>query len=203
MEQYSAGRSTIRHALSMLQDEGFIKTVHGSGSMVLPVRSAYRGSTLNIDFKNFDIEYHVESPEIRISSAAAETVPASEEVAAALELEPGTLVYRIQKIWTLNDHPENYMVMYINRNIMPGYRKYIDEPTRLYTLLEEKYGLHFLRAEEHISARNAEFLEANLLGLNVGDAILYTTRTAYCEQGPFEHAIFYGNPNYTGYKVEL
>lgn len=203
MERYDAGRSTVRHALSMLQEDGFINTVHGSGSVVLPVQSKSKGTKLNINYKNFDIEYHVESPDIRTSSAAVETVPAPDDVAAALEIEPGTLVYCIQKIWALDDKPHNYMIMYINRNLLPGFRKYADGGENLYKVVREKYNLHFLRGEEHITARNAEFVEANLLHLNVGDAILYTTRTAYCEKGAFEYAIFYGNPKYTGYKVEL
>lgn len=38
MEQYSVSRQTVRHAISILEEEGYVRSRQGSGTFVLPRR---------------------------------------------------------------------------------------------------------------------------------------------------------------------
>jgi len=205
MEKYGASRNTIRKAISLLQNDGFIETRQGSGSVVHSGSSInnrdgftkWTGTSCTIEYFNADYET------IRISAPALDMVEASESIAVLFQIDRGSQIYRIQRIWNISGHPYNYMIQYLNPNLMPGYPKYMDESRKLYSLLERRWGLHYQGSEEHISCRNAAFLEANLLNVELGTALLFTRRIARCEKGVFEIADIYGNPQYTGYIVQI
>ena len=173
MGHYNAGRSTVRHALSLLQQDGFIKIRQGSGSVVLSLPSDKRSGNSNTSFKSVEIEYLVDEVErIEITAAATDTVSIEGEAAKALQIEEGTKVFRVQRIWSINGHPYNHMIQFVRVDIAPDLPKYVDESTYFYELIKKYYGLHLTGGEEHISACVADFVEANLLGVKVGDALL-------------------------------
>lgn len=205
MEKYNASRNTIRKAISLLQSDGFIATRQGSGSVVCAHSSIHdddgftkwTGTSCTIEYFNADYET------IRVSPAALDMVEATESIADLFHLAHGSWVYRVQRIWSISGHPYNYMIQYLNPELMPGYPEHMDESRRLYPMLERYWGLHYQGSEEHISCKNAAFLEANLLNVELGAAIGFTRRIARCEKGVFEIADFYGNPKYTGYVVQI
>lgn len=205
MEKYEASRNTIRKAISLLQSDGFIATRQGSGSVVCSRSSIgddgdftkWTGTSCTIEYFNADYET------IQVSPAALDMVEVPEQIADLFHLAHGSQVYRVQRIWSISTHPYNYMVQYLNPKLMSGYPEHMDETRKLYTLLERHWGLHYQGCEEHITCKNAAFLEANLLNVTLGSALLFTRRIAYCEKGVFEVADFYGNPQYTGYIVQI
>lgn len=205
MEKYKASRNTIRKAISLLQRDGFIATRQGSGSVVCSRSSIndddnftkWTGTSCTIEYFNADYET------IQVSPAALDIVEASEEIANLFHLAHGSQVYRVQRIWSISGHPYNYMVQYLNPELVPGYPEHMDESRRLYPLLERYWGMHYQGSEEHITCKNAAFLEANLLNVELGAAIMFTRRIAHCEKGVCEIADFYGNPQYTGYVVQI
>ena len=205
MEKYAASRNTIRKAISLLQSDGFITTRQGSGSVVCSRSNIgnddgftrWTGTSCTIEYFNADCET------IRISPAALDMVEAPEKIAELFHLPCGSRVYRVQRIWSIDGHPYNYMVQYLNPELIPGYPEHMDESRKLYPLLERYWGLHYQGCEEHITCKNAAFLEANLLNVELGSAIMLTRRIAYCEKGVCEIADFYGNPQYTGYVVQI
>lgn len=208
MEQYDVGRNTVRRALKMLQEQGYITTRRGSGSLVIfqGESSSPRPPKIHDRFGKVGIEFHAPTQFVNASHAAVDTVIPPADVALAFGISPTTEVCRIQRIWSIDGKiPYTYQVQYMNPVLVPGFENYDRSGEKRYTypILEEKWGIHFLRGQEHYSCRNAGFVEAKLLDVQVGDALMYTTRLAYCEQGLFEYAIFYGNPKYMGYATEL
>lgn len=206
MEKYQAGRNTVRRALSMLQEEGYIITRRGSGSMVNSDLSATISRKIKPHerYTRLAIEYHHKTEDLHVSQGVVTTVVPPLEVTQAFGLDPETPVYRVQRIWSMDKvRPYNYMIQYINPVILPGADKYIDDPSKVYHIMIDQWGLHFLHGYEHISCCNADLVEAKMLDVPVGTALLLTTRIAHCEKGAFEYAVFYGNPKYTGYVAEL
>ena len=207
MEQYGVSRNTVRRAVKLLQEEGFISTRQGSGSIVTGQPETLVDPTnANVPPWNTatcTVEYHVEPTAVQVSRPALDKVDAPAEVAEAFGIPAGTRIYRVQRVWKINGIPYNYMVQYINRQILPGFSKYVDEDRKIHKLLAKYWGLHRKHSVEHISCINAGFIEASLLNVEVGTALLHTSRQAYCEKGVFEYAVFYGNPKYTGYIVNM
>lgn len=202
MEKYGVSRNTVRRAMELLREEGYIETRRGSGSIVRAQASLANSVPGAAKWKGSDtrVEYYLPSPEIRVSPAVVDTVPAPGEAAKAFSLSPSAPVYRVQCIWSINGIPYNYMVQYINPEILPGYDTHVAESRKIRDIIEKYWGLHCTGAEEHIICKNAGFVEAKLLDMKPGDAILTTYRFGWCEKGIMEYAEFYGNPAYTGYK---
>lgn len=208
MEQYGVGRNTVRRAMKMLQDEGYIATRRGSGSLVVfqGESSSPRPPKLHDRFGKVGIEFHVPVQFVNASHAAVDKVIPPADVAQAFGISPTTEVCRIQRIWNIDGKiPYTYMVQYFNPELVPNYENFdhSSEQHFTYPILEKKWGIRFLRGQEHYSCRSAGFVEAKLLNLQIGDALLLTTRNVFCERGMFEYAVFYGNPNYMGYATEL
>ena len=207
IKQYGVSRNTVRRAVKMLQDEGFVSTRQGSGSLVNThgekLMDPSRPNIPPWSTATSAIEYHITPSTIQVSKAAVDKIPAPEEVAKAFHIAPGTQIYRVQRVWKMDGIPYNYMIQYINRDILPGFSKHVDEDRKVHKLLEKYWGYHRQRSEEHISCINAGFIEAGLLNVEVGTALLHTSRQAYCEKGVFEYAFFYGNPKYTGYVMHM
>lgn len=207
MRKYDASRNTVRRAVKMLQDEGLVRTRQGSGSVVtvfgenlmdqLPIKSPPWPTGTS------SIEYHVEPSGMQVSKAALDMVSAPDDVAKAFGIPVGTQIHRIQRMWKMDDKPYLYMIQYINDKILPGFFNHVDEDRIIQNLLEKHWGLHRLYCEEHISCVNAGFIEAGLLSVDVGTALLHTSRLAHCEKGVYELAVFYGNPQYSGYVLRL
>lgn len=207
MHKYGASRNTVRRAVKMLQDEGLIRTRQGSGSVVtvfgenlmepLPVKSPPWPTGTS------SVEYHVEPNGIQVSKAALDMVLAPEDAAKAFGIPVGTQIHRIQRVWKIEGKPYLYMIQYINHDILPDFFQHLDDYPILQDFLKKHHGLHRLYCEEHISCVNAGFIEAGLLNVDVGTALLHTSRLAYCEKGVYELAVFYGNPKYSGYVLRL
>lgn len=208
MKQYDVGRNTIRHAMKLLQEEGYISTRRGSGSTITfrGEASSPRPPKIHDRFGKLAIEFHTPTEFVNASQAAVDMVIPPADIADRFGIPPTTEVCRLQRLWSIDGTtPYTYMVQYFNPVLVPGYENFNHTATKHFTypILEEKWGIRFLHGEEHYSCRNAGFAEAKMLDVEVGEALLYTTRLAYCDRGLFEYAIFYGNPKYMGYVTEL
>ena len=209
MKKYGVSRNTIRRAIKMLQDNGFISTRQGSGSIVHSIHSDNlidRAPAVYPPWRSAvgSVEYRREYESITVSRGAYDMVSAPAEVAEAFHIPIDTPIFRTQRIWKMDGVPYNYMIQYLNQDILPGLStKHLDEDRKIGRLLEKYWGLHMLRTEEHISCLNAGFIEAGLLNVEVGTALMHTVRLAHCENGVYEYAIFYGNPQHTGYVMRM
>ncbi len=208
MSTFGVSRNTVGHALQMLKDEGMVSSLQGSGATVLSKVNSprYVESKRTTDRqygRDFSIHYFVEVEQITTSSAATSTIQAPRTVADAFGLEEGARVCLMQRIWQLNGRPYIYMKQYINPRVFPAYPESKDDaPAEIYRLLGE-HQLHFIDGMELIRCKNADFVEANLLGLEPGTAVIFTTRTAICEEGTFEYTEFIQNPAFAGYSVRI
>lgn len=205
MESYSAGRTTIRRALSLLQEEGLIEARQGSGSMILALRGD-ENRKFNTDKWEWravtTLEYYSKETNHTFTPLVIDTVPAPIYVAKAFGIDTESEVHRAQRVWLLNEVPCRYMIQYIRSDAMLGLERYTNDTRTLYEVLDKHYNLKPVDWEEHISARVAGFIESNILNVPIGSPILYTYRIATIESGPFEYAEFFSNPELIGYKTK-
>ena len=59
----------------------------------------------------------------------------------------------------------------------------------VYAFLEQQYGLVIKEATEYLTATAADFLEANLLEVEVGEPLLCSRRISYTDAGVLEYSI--------------
>lgn len=172
---FSVSRITIRRAVSMLAQEGYVEVRQGRGTMVLDYKAKQdlkqvTSVTETLRKKGYTVS---------VGSMYIDFVEAPSHVAKALQLDREKRVARVQRIQNANGSPIAIMVNYIPASIVPGFEEYTDRFLGLYQFLEERYHLVIEEVRDKIFAKNADFTEAQMLGVPVGEALLCFYRTCY------------------------
>ncbi len=188
-EIYSSSRTTIRRSIDLLKDDNLIDSRRGSGTIVL-----YKAQH-QTDFRKIrnvkqvhgrfliDSEHETSSP-----GSIVDKIAATQKIADSLKIKPGTNVYRLQHIESVNNIPFAYMINYVNTDLFPNLEQHSMKIIHFYEFLEEHYNVHYLSSEESISAVVCGFLESQLLNVEIGTPLNLFERIASCESGIFEYA---------------
>ena len=182
---YSVSRTTVRKSISLLVGDGYLKVRQGRGTEVLDISTTQRLNQISSTTETLKAKgYHVTTQGMVI-----ERTPANEEVAAALELEVGEIVFKIQRVQYADGLPIAIMTNYIRENFVPDLDKYTNTFSSLYAFLEDKYNIILKDATERITAVAADFTESQILRVPFGTPLLISRRITNIVQGPFEYAI--------------
>ncbi len=113
---YEVSRNTLREAVQSLAEAGYVKRMHGSGTMVLPRAINYGISTLfsisELVKRNGD-QHRKEVLELNIEKPS----PVLAEQLGISKLDP---VYRLVRLHYVNDNPSVYEVVYFPSRILSG-----------------------------------------------------------------------------------
>jgi len=135
---------------------------------------------------------------------AAEVEPANAQVAAKLEVEQGSPVYRYERTRYVDDEPLANQINYMPFEVCPGLEH--DDVTRysFQKLLEEKYHTVLCTANEAITIIPASEQDREVLGLPAGASILLIDRIALSPTGwPVVWASIRIRPDRVRYVAEL
>jgi GntR family transcriptional regulator len=171
-EIYKVSRTTIRKAVNLLADEGYIEVRQGRGIKVLDFRY-----TQNLSYVTSVTEtLRNKGYEVMTKSIFIDIIQANERQAKRLGIKEGLDIYRIQRVQNANNVPITIMENYLDVNIAPDLEKNVSETFSLYNTLEKKYNIHIDTSVDTIGAKTADFMEAQLLGIKVGAALLEIMR---------------------------
>ncbi|MEU6413511.1 MULTISPECIES: GntR family transcriptional regulator [Microbispora] len=175
-EQLGLSRPTIRQAIQFLVDKGLVVRKRGVGTQVVhgQVKRAVELTSLYDDLRRAGQE-----PETRVLSL--DTVPVEEEVAAALGVEPGTEVLRLERIRYAMGEPLALLHNWLPVGLAPLTAESLME-RGLYEMLRQT-GIRMRVAHQRIGARAATPAEARLLEERRGCPLLTMVRTTYDDQG--------------------
>ena len=109
-EQFEVSRMTVRQAIDTLVVDGVLERHQGRGTFVMPPKL-----DLQVRLTSFTQEMQRRGMEPGVVMLLAETVPANETVAAALELEADAEVHHLRRLLTANAIP-----MAIEENWIPA-----------------------------------------------------------------------------------
>ncbi|WP_367043897.1 GntR family transcriptional regulator [Streptomyces sp. Je 1-332] len=197
----STGRSgpTVQQALRVLQAEGLIEKQHGRGTFVRRPRVLVRRANTRHQWE----KNRARAPERQrkatgatehdtglavddlVFHAAYREIEASEEIAAAMGIDEGTMLversYRTR--YRAERSPFNLVTSYLIRDLVKGNPELLDETNepwpggtwnQLHTV-----GIEIDRVEERVTARPPTAEEAQELGLPPGTAVLVTRKSLY------------------------
>ena len=131
-----------------------------------------------------------------------EFLPASEEVAGRLDIQPGEELALLRRLRLGNEEPMSIEESYFVHRYCPGFLYRHDYSTvSLREAMALDYGIRWSSAQQIIRAVNATREQADVLQVPVRSALLEIERVTYDEQyRPVEFLrIFYRGDRYTLY----
>jgi GntR family transcriptional regulator len=180
--ELGVSQGTIRKALDAMTAENLLIRRQGRGTFVaLPEES-------RILFQFFRIVSDTGEPtfpESRIlhwrrASAAAEQ-------AAALGLERGAAIWRIERVRALGGRPVLVETIALPADRFPGFGDLAEVPNNVYGLYSERWGITIARASERLKAIASSPSDAEALGCAPGHPMIEISRVAYdLENRPVE-----------------
>jgi len=182
-ELHCITRVTVRHALDVLEREGWIYREKGRGAFAAARRieqelSQLVSTTEAMRQRGWKLLTRV----IRLS-----TLPAPAHVARLLELDPEALVHELQRLRIVEDSPLSVQTAFLPAHLCPDLGEN-DLTSSLYRLLETRYGLRLWTGQETLRARGATREEARLLQVRKGAPVMSAERLTYSSTGtPVEY----------------
>jgi GntR family transcriptional regulator len=172
-------RMTARQALKSLCSLGFVYSQRGKGTFV-------SGPKLEKDFRqllSFSEEMHERGSQPRSKVLAFESVPASEEIATALQLRPEEQVIRLRRIRLADAVSVCIETTHLPSKRFPGLLSRLDAGKSLYATLSNGYNVQVDHADEVAEASAATVAEAKLLRVRVKAPVFRFTRIAFLADG--------------------
>jgi len=195
-EKYGISRMTARQAITELVNEGLFYREQGKGTFVSQRKITQQ--LIHLTGFTEDIRARGQRPGTKVLSAAMH--PADEETAEKLRINPGALIFRLQRLRLADGEP---LAIELSQISFKGCERLLEEDLEknsLYRVLETKYGILLMEADQELEAGLAG-KDAQLLKISVGSPVLFTRRITYTERNqPIEYAkaVYCGN-KYTFY----
>jgi GntR family transcriptional regulator len=177
-DEFRTSRSTVRQALLELAVEGRIVRHQGRGTFVAPPKDV-----LPLQLRSFSDEWRARGRTPSSTLLDQRVEPAEEEVATALEIEPGAPVFRFERLRAADRTPLALEVVYLSVTRFAGLDDAMDGQVSLYELLRERWGVAPAEAQQTIETVPASPQVAGLLQTEAGTPMLLLTRVTRDEEG--------------------
>ncbi|WP_086350623.1 GntR family transcriptional regulator [Candidatus Enterococcus clewellii] len=175
---FNTSRNTIRSAINLLTDEGYVYKVQGSGIYLRPVNFD-ESTNLNL-IKGFSSEHQEETSKIKILDL--EIIQATAEIAEELNCKIGEPLYYLKRVRFVDDEPVRVERSYYRQEIVPYLGKEIARES-IYNYLTQNLKLQIGFADRKIQADYLSKDDAQLLGLAENDPALIVNEKIYLANG--------------------
>lgn len=192
---YGVGRSTLRRALAMLADDGFVKAQQGQGTTVAFSTQNYASSDpVSKRINAFHLVCTLEGPlDYTTSPLSVDTLFAPPHIAEKMGLPAGTEVFRVQRINYVNGRSYGYLVNYVNPALAPDLDKG-DIGPHITEYLVRHYGIKRTRTEGRFRIIPADFAQSRFLGVEMGTPCFMHVRTGYVNDSVYDYSEHIYNP---------
>jgi GntR family transcriptional regulator len=174
-ERFGVSRMTVRQAVDALVVEGLLEREQGRGTFVAPAKL-----DLEVRLSSFGEEMARRGmiPSSRV--IAAEEVPATPDVADALDLLPGEPVHHLHRVRYADGEPMAIEQSWVPKLLVPGLFD-AGPPASIYGELRA-VGLEPDWGEDTVAASEVDAQGAAMLGLRAGAAVLRLARRTFAGQ---------------------
>ncbi|MFW5890953.1 MAG: GntR family transcriptional regulator [bacterium] len=173
--KYNISRSTVRQALTELENEDYIYKIHGKGSYVSPKRV----EQYLLKFYSFTDEMKKIGKEPSSKVINFEVINCDKKIAKKLSLEIGEKIYKFSRLRLADDIPMMLEYTYLPYTEFPEFPEKELEHRPLYDILTTDYNVSFLKAEEIFRATLIREYEADKLNFVVGGPGILLERITY------------------------
>jgi len=176
---YNVSRVTLRKTMERLEREGLILRQRGRGTFAVPPASQ---TSVQADVSGLVENLLAMGLSTRVKVLEFEYTETPPDAAADMGVAPGTIAQRAVRLRSLKDRPFSYAETYVREDIGRTFTAEDMATTPLLRLFEMA-GVKIAGAHQKVTARAADYLVADLLGVEVGTALLCIKRVVRDENG--------------------
>lgn len=199
-EQFGVSRTVVRQALLQLEHQGLIERVKGKGTFVAKLKVP---ETLVHTLTGLYEEVAARGGHVHSSVRRQEVAPADDDVAEALRVPPASSIVVIERLRFVDDEPWSLTTTYLPLPV--GALVIHDDLSdrSLYALLAE-HGISAKRGVRSAEAVSATTEQAQLLNVNIGQALLVLRSVSYDENSqPMEYFIAFHRGDRSRFEFQL
>lgn len=182
---FNVSRTTVRKAVEMLAQYGFVYIRQGRGTQILDFKATQKLGFVT----SFSETLREQGFTVTQAGICVETAAAARRTADALGVVQGTPLVRIDRITLANGSPIALMTNWLLPEIVPDIARRIAGMDSLYSFLESAYGIVIEAATDFISARQVQPEEAARLGIPADSPLLVVRRVSHSGGRPIEEAL--------------
>lgn len=175
-ETYGLSRTTVRLAMSELEELGLVTRKHGKGTFV---SSVSRDTTDLMGTYSFTDQMRSLGRVPHTEVIDFEVREASKFVAQNMDLRLGEAVFRMRRLRSADGVPMMLERTYMPVKVFEGLTQRMVESKSLYEIVEQDFRMKIKTAEEAFGARAARPDEARLLKIDEDAPVLHLVRTTY------------------------
>lgn len=163
MEYYQVSRNTIRNAINVLKEKGYIYPIQGSGYYIhyIETNTSFLGGTEGISF-----DYP--SNNLTTQLLKLEQISCDKGIAQLMKCKINTPIYYIERLKLIEGEPYSIEYTYYNKDIIPYIDKEIAEGS-IFRYIKEDLKLSLSFTDKYLSAEKLSLEESHLLNLNEND----------------------------------
>ncbi len=190
---YNVSRTTVRKAISVLVNKGYVYQVQGSGIFIR--ENGIKGGYLSLEsLKGLTRDYPDKKIETKVLNL--ELIEASKDIAEKMKCEEGSLVYYLERVRIVDGVPFSIERTYFNKKLIPYLSEEIAKKS-IYSYIINDLGLTIGFADKVISADKLSKLDADLFGLEENDPNLVIDGIEFLSTGD----VFAVSRSFNNYKV--
>lgn len=196
-KKLAISRTTLRQAINTLVSEGLLIRKKRVGTKVAPAPVSSRSN----NWLSFSQEMKIRGIPIKNFELHITWVFPDEALANFFEIKTDRKILKMERVRGKTNEPFVYFASYFHPRI--GLTGNEDFKRPLYEILETDYSVIATLSKEEISARAADSMIAEKLGIPIGSPILFRKRFVY-DQGerPIEYNLGYYKADSFVYTVE-
>lgn len=175
-ETYGLSRTTVRLAMSELEELGLVTRKHGKGTFV---SSVSRDTTDLMGTYSFTDQMRSLGRVPHTEVLDFEVREASKFVAQNMDLRLGEAVFRMRRLRSADGVPMMLERTYMPVKVFDSLTQHMVESKSLYEIVEQDFRMKIKTAEEAFGARAARPDEAKLLKIDEDAPVLHLVRTTY------------------------
>ena len=183
-KQYNVSRTTIRKAVELLANQGYVHIQQGRGTKVLDFKTTQKLQYVT----SFSETLREQGFEVVQNVLALETVKPPDSIAEMLSISGSEDMVKLTRLTLANEVPIAIMINYLFPGMVPDFEQNAREMESLYLLLETKYNIFIDAATDFISAATADSEIVSLLKIEKGAPLLIVRRISYRGGEPIEFA---------------
>lgn len=184
VKTYNVSRETIRKALNLLLEKGYIQKVQGKGSIVLDIKRFDFPVSGLTSYKELQDAQNMNSQTIVVSNGL---LPVSEELANHLNLSVGTPVLYLERLRKVHGEVVIIDKDYLVTSIIPSISNEAAEDS-LYRYIEQTLGLSIGYAQKEITVDPITEEDKRLMDLQEDTHVVVVRSDVYLEDTTlFQH----------------